>query len=66
MIVTLPDDEVSAPRSPRGGNGTDVADSGKSQSPATTKHESASPEAGGALQTLFNVTMDCVRGRYDR
>lgn len=66
MIVTLPDNGVSAPLAARNGNSTDKNE-GKSKSTSAGARDAAPRDAAGhALQTLFNVTMDCVRGRYDR
>ncbi len=67
MIVTLPDNGVPAPLAARSGNSPDKNEGAKSQSAAVNARESAPRDAAGhALQTLFNVTIDCVRGRYDR
>jgi hypothetical protein len=67
MIVTLPDNGVSAPLTARNGNSTDKNEGVKSQSTAARARDAAPRDAAGhALQTLFNVTIDCVRGRYDR
>jgi hypothetical protein len=66
MIVTLPDNGVSAPPAARSSSSTDKNEGAKSQS-ATSAREAAPRDASGhALQNLFNVTIDCVRGRYDR
>ena len=65
MIVSLPDNGVVAPgaapvvRESVEGARQPVAKQGARELPARD-------QSGGALQTLFNVTLDCVRGRYDR
>jgi hypothetical protein len=68
MIGSLPDNGVSAPLAARSSSSTEKNnESAKSQSTAGIARESAPRDvAGHALQTLFNVTIDCVRGRYDR
>lgn len=67
MIVTLPDNGVAAPLAARSSSSSDKNEGAKSQSTAASVRDSAPRDAAGhALQTLFNVTIDCVRGRYDR
>lgn len=67
MIVTLPDNGIPASRAARNGGSTDKNEGGKSQAAAATAREAAPRDAAGhSLQTLLNVTIDCVRGRYDR
>jgi hypothetical protein len=67
MIVTLPDNGVATPLAARSGNSSDKNEGAKSQSSAAGGRDAASRDSSGhALQTLFNVTIDCVRGRYDR
>jgi len=67
MIVSMPDDGVSAPRLARGSNGTDNRDAHNQAPPVVATQSPARGDAfGRTLQTLVNVTIDCVRGRYDR
>jgi hypothetical protein len=67
MIVSMPDDGVSRALVSHGSNGTDNHDSTKSGTQHAETHEPPTREAPGwSLGRLFNVTIDCVRGRYDR
>lgn len=66
MIVTLPDNGIPAPLSARNGSSTEKNDGNKSQTAAASRESAPRDASGHALQTLFNVTIDCVRGRYDR
>lgn len=67
MIASLPDNGVSAPHVARSGSSKDKNEGAKSPSAAASARDAAPRDAAGrALQTLFNVTIDCVRGRYDR
>ena len=67
MIVTVPDDAVPAPRIAHSNNESEDRETGNPQSRGPKSTQSTTNRGnGGALQTLLNVTIDCVRGRYDR
>ena len=67
MIVSMPDDGVSRTLGSRGSNGTDQHELAKPQAPHEGAHEAPAREAHDwSLARLLNVTIDCVRGRYDR
>lgn len=67
MIVSLPDNGVAAPLVARSGSSNEKNEGTKPPSTAASGRDAAPRDAAGhALQTLFNVTIDCVRGRYDR
>jgi len=66
MIVSLPDNGVAAPISAPGSVARESEGARQPAAKTAVRDLPARDASGGALQTLFNVTLDCVRGRYDR
>jgi len=67
MIVSMPENGVAPERASHAAHAGEPRDSSGTRSPAEQAGTPALRDAfGRTLQNLFNVTVDCVRGRYDR